>query len=292
MGQLILGLAVFAAIVSAVLGARLIEGATRVSPPPRTWRLAAGAEEAQVEAADGVTLRGACFRPPSGPVRGAVIALHGILGSNDAMSRFAQLLTNQGYIVLAPDSRGHGGSGGELVTYGLLERKDVVCWITWLDTRFHPVAFYGYGTSLGAGILIQALDVQPAVQPKFRAIIAESPFADYRSLAYHRVWQRFPVPRPLRALIVEPAFLYARLRYGLDFNTASAEAALRRTHTPVLLIHGTADLNIPIEQARRLHAANPSTAELWEIPGGGHIGAWSATGPVFEKRVIDWFEQH
>jgi pimeloyl-ACP methyl ester carboxylesterase len=38
---------------------------------------------------------------------------------------------------------------------------------------------------------------------------------------------------------------------------------------PLVIIHGTADRNVPIEQARRLHQAAPN-ATLIEIPGAGH----------------------
>ena len=36
------------------------------------------------------------------------------------------MFLEEGYSVLLPDSRGHGTSGGELVTYGLLEKRDVL----------------------------------------------------------------------------------------------------------------------------------------------------------------------
>jgi hypothetical protein len=37
-----------------------------------------------------------------------------------------------GYIVLAPDSRAHGESGGDIATYGLLEWDDAHRWVSWL----------------------------------------------------------------------------------------------------------------------------------------------------------------
>ena len=205
------------------------------------------------------------------------------------MTELAQLLNLHGYVVLTPDSRGHGGSGGDRITFGLLERNDVALWLDWLEARFHPPAFYGYGASLGGVILIHSLEV---AGDRFRAIIAECPFADLRAVAYDRLSAESSVPRFLLAPVIELAFAYARARYGLNLYAANPEAALNRSHTPTLLIHGTSDRNIPIEHSRRLLAGTPRTTELWEVPGGGHVGAWSASGPEYEQRVIDWYATH
>lgn len=39
--------------------------------------------------------------------------------------------------------------------------------------------------------------------------------------------------------------------------------------TPLVIVHGTADRNVPLEQARRFHQAAPNST-LIEIPGAGH----------------------
>lgn len=259
----------------------------RLPQSMRTWQIDATADEVVVTATDGAVLRAACFRPAE-PVRGAIIALHGVGDHGYSMTGFARLMVEHGYIVLAPDSRGHGVSRGDLITYGLLERHDVTTWLNWLESRFHPPAFYGYGASLGGGILIQSLDGES----RFRAIIAECPFADFHTVAYDRVASKFGFPGGLLAPVVEPAFVYARLRYGLNLYDASPVEVFRRVHTPTLLIHGTDDANIPIAHSRRLHGANPTFSELWEVPGGAHVNAWATAGRVYESRVVEWFANH
>jgi alpha-beta hydrolase superfamily lysophospholipase len=254
----------------------------------RQWVIDPQAEEAHITATDGAVLRAACFHPMGEP-RGAVIILHGIGDHGYSMAGLAQLFRLHGYIALTPDSRAHGGSGGSRITYGLRERDDVHRWVDWIESRYHPAKVYGYGASMGGGVIIQSL----AVESRFRAIIAECPFSDFRRAAYDRVSERFfMVPKPLLAPVIEPAFLYARMRLGLDLSEASPEAVLRDATTPVLLIHGTADDHLPIEHSRRLHAANPAHSELWEVPGAGHVGAWAAAGEEFERRVLAWVQDH
>jgi pimeloyl-ACP methyl ester carboxylesterase len=110
-----------------------------------------------------------------------IIVLHGIADSRSSGVGFAPMFP--GYVVLAPDSRGHGESGGAYLTYGLLEKHDVIAWAHWMREKgCHKL--YGLGESLGASILIQAV----AVEPIFSAIVAECPYADLREMAEYRIY--------------------------------------------------------------------------------------------------------
>ena len=129
----------------------------------------------------------------------------------------------------------------------------------------------------------------------FCAVAAESSFANFREIAFDRMGQPFGlgpwVGRTLLRPLVEAAFLRARWKYGLDMEKVSPEDAVAAASTPVLLIHGQADANIPVWHSRRIHARNPNT-QLWEVPGAGHCGAISADSKEFERRLLGWFAQH
>jgi pimeloyl-ACP methyl ester carboxylesterase len=85
--------------------------------------------------------------------------------------------------------------------------------------------------------------------------------------------------------------LYARLIYGLDFRGASPLAAMSRTSTPVLLIHGVRDTETPCWHSQMLARANPKTV-LWLVPNAGHTTAYSANPAEFQRQVLGWFAQH
>ena len=145
-----------------------------------------------------------------------MLVLHGIADSRSSEFGLAGMFLSHGYIVLAPDSRTHGASGGDLATYGLLEAGDVPRWVSWLIGEQHPRTVYGLGESLGAAVLIQSL----SLEPRFSAIAAECSFSSFDRIAEYRVAQMLPFsPRIGRLLAAPPVwagFLYARLRYGLD----------------------------------------------------------------------------
>jgi esterase/lipase len=70
---------------------------------------------------------------------------------------------------LLPDSRGHGRNGGELVTFGVLEKYDVLDWVRWMRAE-GCTHIYALGESLGGSVLIQTV----AVDPVFRAIYSRA----------------------------------------------------------------------------------------------------------------------
>jgi pimeloyl-ACP methyl ester carboxylesterase len=88
--------------------------------------------------------------------------------------------------------------------------------------------------------------------------------------------------------MVEMAFLRVRWKYGLAMSSISPEDAVAHSHTPVLLIHGQIDGNIPVRHGRAIHEHDPQTL-LWEVPGADHCGAMSVAPAEFERRVLEWF---
>ncbi|MDP8983277.1 MAG: alpha/beta fold hydrolase [Acidobacteriota bacterium] len=268
----------------------LAENALRIDPDARsTAAQQPGANEVSIRAADGAALRAWMFQPPQ-PNGAAVILLHGASDTRRGALGPAQFLLRRGYTVLAPDGRGHGTSGGELVTYGLLEAGDVRRWSDWLAGRPGITRLFGIGESLGAAVLLSSLKGESRLQ----AVVAECPYSSFHAVAYDRLGGPFHIHGIAARLtlwpIVEPAFLHARLRYGLNLWDASPRDAVAASRVPILLIHGTADTNILPWHSRELSRVRPGI-ELWESEGVMHTGAYGANPVEFEWRVTEWFER-
>ncbi len=254
----------------------------RIGPSP------AGAADVEISARDQAKLKAWWFEA-AGANRGCVIVLHGIGDSRGSGAGFAPMFLTEGYAVLAPDSRAHGESGGKFVSYGLLEKYDVLAWTRWLRGRGCR-RIYGLGESLGASILIEA----SALEPVFGAIVAECPYADLREIAEYRMGQVLPAfaATPIAKLAVTGGILYARAVERIDFDQASPMRAIARSSTPVLLIHGLDDARTPPEHSRRLAAVHPERDRLWLPPRAGHTEAAAAYPAEFRSRVLGWFAAH
>lgn len=247
-------------------------------------------EEVEVFSKDRLRLRG-WFARPLNHNGSVVVLLHGVTDNRLGVAGYAEFFVKNGYGVLIADSRTHGESEGLLATYGVTEADDVHRWVDWVYRTHAPACVYGFGESMGAAILLQSLERER----RFCAVIAESPFADFREAVYDRIsggfrtgpWLARTILRPT----VEAGLIYARWRYGLDFAQSSPRDIVARTSVPVFLIHGELDASIRLRNSESIHAANGKTV-LWSVPGAYHGGAWSTQPQQFESRVLAWFRTH
>lgn len=254
-------------------------------------------EDIDVRAADDVSLRAWMFTPRAGNGQ-AVIVLHGVGDMRAGVRGIARILLAAGYIVLTPDARGHGESGGPLITYGLLEREDIHAWVRALRARGVTGCVHGVGVSMGAAQILQSLSIESTSEPQTSlcSAVAESSFASFREVAFDRLGQRFDagpwLGRTLLRPIVETGIAIAWLRHGVNLWDASPAAVLRDARTPVLLIHGTADHNIPMRHARELEASNPAMATLWIVPDATHTAALGTDPDGYREHVLSFLASH
>lgn len=243
-----------------------------------------------ITAEDGTILRG-WFLRPSQSNGDAVILLHGVSDNRLGMYGYGKALLSQHYSVLLPDARAHGLSEG-LGSYGFKEAEDIHQWVSWIESADHPRCVYGLGESMGAAELLQSL----GKEPRFCAVVAESPFASFREVAYARFGRQFGTGPWLGQTIFRPAveagFLYLRLKYGMNMEKVWPTEAVRHTKVPILLIHGMNDTNIPPFHSEEIQAANPSDVQLWKVPGAVHTGAYAVAPDEFRQRVYGWFTSH
>ena len=128
-------------------------------------------ETVSFDAKDGIPLK-AWWLPASGMPRGAVIIAHGIDHTRQVMLPRAAFLVRGGYDVLAMDLRGHGQSGGRIVSPGLLEARDILGALRYIRSRgdIEPVA--ALGVSYGAVACL----IAAAESPEIVAVIADGAY--------------------------------------------------------------------------------------------------------------------
>jgi dipeptidyl aminopeptidase/acylaminoacyl peptidase len=247
-------------------------------------------QDVELATPDGAVLRGWFMRPPDAN-GDAIILLHGVSDNRMGMYAYGKWLLQHHYTVLIPDARAHGNSSG-LASYGLNESGDIVRWVDWVETTAHPRCMYGLGESMGAAQLLQSLPKEP----RFCAIVAESPFATFREVAYARFGRPFHtgpwIGKTFFRPTVDVGFLYVRFRYGLNLEDASPQQAVIGNKVPVLLIHGMQDRNIPPYHSDLIQRKSPSSIMVWKVPGAVHTKAHKAAPQEFERRVLGWFAEH
>ncbi|HEY2748062.1 MAG TPA: alpha/beta hydrolase, partial [Polyangia bacterium] len=62
---------------------------------------------------------------PKRPPRATIFVLHGIRDSKEGLRHWGEHLSEAGYRAILVDSRGHGHSTGDWLTYGVQESRDL-----------------------------------------------------------------------------------------------------------------------------------------------------------------------
>ncbi|MBI4601497.1 MAG: alpha/beta fold hydrolase [Planctomycetes bacterium] len=228
-----------------------------------------------------VRLRG-WFIPRPGATR-TVIACHGVGANRADLEDILWLLHTAGFNVLCFDFRGHGESDGHTVTYGWLERRDVLGAWDYLLTRrdVDPERVYALGVSMGAAALLQALPELPGV----RAAVIDSCFTDLPAMARHQYrW----LPGPAAAALARATELFGRVLTGVPAAEVSPLEALARVSIPLLFLHGAEDRIIPPAMSEALHTACRGPKRLRIQPGAGHGGAAAASPHRWQREVREW----
>ena len=190
----------------------------------------------------------------------AVLAMHG-WGSNLAMMwPVAPPLLAAGYAVLLVDARCHGHSDGESFTSLPRFAEDIAAGLAWLRLQpgIDPQRLALIGHSVGAAAAL----LHAAHHDDVRAVISLSAFAHP-----HEVMRRWMVEKQ----VPYPVLGWYVLRHvqgviGVRFDAIAPVHTITRVRCPVLLVHGLGDTTVPLEGARRLHAAS-GTARLLTVEG-------------------------
>jgi uncharacterized protein len=250
-------------------------------------QIGARREDFDVRAPDGVTLRGWKVRAAK-PNGAWVLVLHGVADNRYGTEEHARMLLQSGYGVVMMDSRAHGASGGEMATYGWLERKDVSAAIDQLISTEHPEHIFALGNSMGAGIALQAAGSDARIE----AVAAEAPFANLQEAAYdYAGLQRWPL---LGKTFFAPGawvLIYRGERLaGFPVSEVSPEKAVQVRAFPLLLICDGADVVLPCRHSEAILRVAAGSKEFWRVPGALHTGAMGTAPGEYRRRVISFFD--
>ncbi|HWO08624.1 MAG TPA: alpha/beta fold hydrolase, partial [Polyangiaceae bacterium] len=220
------------------------------------------------------------------PPRGSVLLLHGIRQDRRSLIGAGTAFADAGYRSILVDLRGHGESSGRFLTYGAVEARDLSQLIDALAARGTELGCVGaFGFSYGAAVAIEL----GARDERVAAVVAAAPFSSLRDVVSDYRLEYLPaasnvIPDSWFAQAVEEAGWLA----SFDPDRSSPLHAVERSRAHQLLIHGTADTQVPLRHSLALYGAAGPLAELLPIPGAAHH---SLPAPVLHERALAWFER-
>jgi competence protein ComEC len=249
-------------------------------------------EPIEIRAADGARLAGRWLAAPGSVNTGrTAILLHGFAEASSALeARRAAALNRHGWNVAVLDSRGYGKSDGPYSTFGGREAGDIHAWLRFLSVRTAgidpelPLRAVLWGRSMGAAIAMRTAAAEPALA----ALVLESPMVDLDvSMALVLGRRMIPFPKLMARLVTRRAGKLA----GVPIHRPRPIDSARKVTCPTLILHGTNDTVVSIDEARRLATAFPAPPYWIEVPDARHTDVVDKGGEELLDRIAEFLNE-
>ena len=234
-------------------------------------------EDVHFTSKDGTQLNG-WFIPAIGPAKGTVIHFHGNAENMTNHYLFVKWLPKEGFNLFVFDYRGYGASSGKPDRKGMVD--DSIAAISYIrqrpDVDSHRILIFGQ--SLGGALALTA--VAQGSKEGIRAVVVESAFASYRSIAREKLsdfWLTWPLQWPLAWLLISDE--------QSPLPVVKAIAPI-----PLLVIHGDDDHTVPYKQGQLIYQGASPPKEFWTVTGGHHTEAFTRYAIEYRPRLVNFFE--
>lgn len=185
--------------------------------------------------------------------------------------------------VLLIDERAHGKSEGHTISFGILERLDLLDWVNYAVSRFgHDVQILLYGVSMGGATVLMASDLD--LPKNVKGIIADCPYARPLDIILY-VGKRTSFPD---CLIKPFAILSAKMYGNFDLLETDAIRAVKNAKVPILIIHGEDDRYVPCWMSESVVLSNPKMVQRFTFPGAAHGISYLMDTPRYHKIVKEF----
>jgi esterase/lipase len=216
--------------------------------------------------------------------QGIVLLLHTVRGDRRDMISRARFLKAQGHTVLMIDFQANGMNRGKRITFGDLESRDVVGALQYLHYKRPTEKVAVIGVQMGADAYVLADN-----RPKVDAVVLEQMYPTINRAVASRVR---PFLGPFAAVIGPLMMEEMQSRSGIAQNRLRPIDHLSKVGAPVLIVNGTDDKHITIDEAREELAAAPPPRELWAVEGAGHEDLHAFAKKEYERRLGDFLAKY
>lgn len=235
-------------------------------------------ENVRFPARDGIELNG--WFAPSTDSKRAVVLLHGNGATRTQVLARARFFHDQGYAALLYDARGHGESGGNLVSFGWFETRDLLGALDFLRQRnFTEIGCLGVSQG-GATIALAAAELRDV-----RWAVLESVYPTLPNAVDRRFRHVLGFPGWLAGALMIPM---AEWRLGVNAADIAPRDAIAGLTCPLLVITGDADRHTFPSDAREIFDRARAQKTWTLISGAAHIDLYGHAKKDYEATLLQF----
>lgn len=216
------------------------------------------------------------------PTANTAVIVHGYTDNAIRMMSIGYMFNHDlQYNILLPDLQYHGQSEGDAIQMGWKDRLDVMQWM--------DVAHQIYGDS--TRMVVHGISMGGATT----MMVSGEPQKNYvkcfiEDCGYTSVWDEFSQELNVQFGLPQFPIMYVasalcKLQYGWSFKEASSLNQVKKSHLPMLFIHGDADTYVPTWMVYPLYEAKPEPKELWIVPGAAHAVSYRDNREAYTEKV-------
>ena len=217
-------------------------------------------EDVSITSQYGYELKG-LFLKNKVPTKDTIIILHDVGSSSFASLKYAELyLTNntnksndkvptRNFNVLIYDSRDHGNSGGDNVSYGYYEKDDLNKWVSWLNAtnKGGIIGIHADGLGATTALLQSGLNIQ---NKRVKFYIADCAIYDLQNFLENHIRYDSKINNNL---LVKTLSFYTNIvtfaRSHFTLSSISPSKLVSSDTAPTLFIHGDKNTYSPVSFA-------------------------------------------
>ncbi|MCR4615570.1 MAG: alpha/beta hydrolase [Clostridiales bacterium] len=215
------------------------------------------------------------------------IACHGYSSSPGGMGHIALYYRDRGFNVIVPSMRGHGENEHSKITMGYKDKDDLIGFINYIVERQPDAEIVIHGISMGAVTVMLATGEE--LPANVKCAVEDCGFAYAKTQFRHKAKQMVGF---LAAPAVGLISLYMKINCGFSLKDINPVDAVKKSKTPTLFIHGTADGFIPVEAVNINYNACAAEKELVLFEGADHADSSKDGYNEYFEKVTEFTEKY
>lgn len=213
------------------------------------------------------------FIPNPEPTTKTIVFVHGFMENRTVGLNYMSIYMQSGFNLLLIDSRDHGESGGDSVTWGNLEKYDLDQWISWVQQHFPNGTIGVHGISMGAATALLHAELNES-NKRVAFYIADSAYSDFETLMELQINRYLDSNNSeIAKILLQYANVISYFHSRSTFQQASPLRAVQHVTTPILYIHGDADELVPAYMSLELQEATKGPSEVFIFTNSTHGSA-------------------